>query len=140
MGVRTLVDLTQPHEEGLRGSCERWVADLVAESAELHGCEVRTLRRELVDEAIPSPRVLHQVLALIKRESANGLVYVHCWHGVGRTSVAAGVYLMEVRKVDPIDCLDAIAQRRTAAGLAGLAPSNPGQRTLLERWELGDGT
>ena len=111
-GARTLIDLTQSHEEDQRGSCRRSVADLLDEAAAAHDCVVRTFRAGWTDQACPSRAALLRVLEAIER--ADGPVYVHCWNGIGRASLAAGAYLMEREGVRPADCLREIAERRLA--------------------------
>jgi hypothetical protein len=56
---------------------------------------VRTVRFAIRDQSIPSPALMQTILRAIDEEiSANGVAYVHCWGGKGRTATAVGCYLV----------------------------------------------
>lgn len=117
LGVTLFLDLTEPGEYGLEPY------------------EARTLRRPIRDFATPSPDAVREVLDLIDAEvDAGGVVYLHCYSGVGRTGTVVGCYL--VRHGTPAeDAVEAIARLRTGTRDAHRpSPETDGQRGLIESW------
>ncbi len=97
-GVTLFLDLTQEGE--LEG-----YANLVEPP-------LRYLRMPIRDFSIPSAEQLVETLDEIDAELGfDGLVYVHCWAGCGRTGVVVGSWLVR-HGVAPNDALARIAEAR----------------------------
>jgi protein-tyrosine phosphatase len=88
-GVRTFIDLTEPHE------LEPY-AELLSEEATALDVKPRHVRLPILDVSTPrTPAVMHEILDTIDAALATGNgVYVHCWGGVGRTGTVIGCYLV----------------------------------------------
>ena len=88
-GVTTFIDLTEPHE---LAPYER----LVVEMARARGKDVKYHRVSIQDISVPkSATVMHEILDEIDAAlNAGGVVYVHCWGGVGRTGTVVGCHLV----------------------------------------------
>ena len=116
-GVTLFLDLTQ------EGELEPY-AHLVSRA--------RHERMSIRDFSVPSPGQLAATLDTIDEElSADGLVYVHCWAGCGRTGVVVGSWLVR-HGSDPKQALATIAEAR---GLG--CPQTLEQRLLVLGWEAG---
>jgi len=116
-GVTLFLDLTQ---EGELQPYENLVS------------RARYRRRSIRDFSVPSPEQLVETLDEIDTElDADGLVYVHCWAGCGRTGVVVGSWLVR-HGTDPRDALARIAETR---GLG--CPQTLEQRLLVLGWEAG---
>ena len=88
-GVTTFIDLTEPHELAPYDV-------LVAELARARGGEVKYCRLPIRDASVPrSAAVMREILDEIDDALDNGgVVYVHCWGGVGRTGTVVGCHLV----------------------------------------------
>ena len=117
-GVTLFVDLTR------RGELEPY-AGLVSEPA-------RYVNRPIVDFSTPTRDELVAILDEIDAElAADGVVYVHCWAGCGRTGVVVGSWLVR-HGADPNEALRRIAEAR---GLG--CPQTLEQRIFVLGWERG---
>jgi protein-tyrosine phosphatase len=88
-GVTTFIDLTEPHELTPYDM-------LVAKMAEARGEVVTCRRLPIRDVSVPkSSAVMHEILDEIDAAlDRGGVVYVHCWGGVGRTGTVVGCHLV----------------------------------------------
>jgi ADP-ribosyl-[dinitrogen reductase] hydrolase len=85
-GVRTLIDLTEPHE------LEPY-APTLAEVAEARRLDLRRVHMPIPDMGVVEDDSYAQILQAIADGRARGVVYVHCWGGMGRTSTVIGCLL-----------------------------------------------
>lgn len=85
-GVRTFVDLTEADELMAYD-------DVLAEEAQRRGIAVRHVRHPIRDLGIPTRGQMEEILRTID-EAAEGVVYVHCWGGIGRTGTVVGCWLL----------------------------------------------
>jgi hypothetical protein len=131
-GIRTFVDLTEPHEESTRGTCDRALDEIVRACAERAGREAGVVRASIVDESVPGPPTVARVQAAIASALAGGPVYLHCWSGGGRSHVAAGIHLVAHEAFGADECLTRILKLRVAAGLPAELPVNVAQRVFLQ--------
>ena len=117
-GVTLFVDLTY------EGELEPY-ASLVEEPR-------RYVNRSIRDFSIPTYEELVATLDEIDAElDGDGLVYVHCWAGCGRTGVVVGSWLVR-HGVDPQQALRRIAEAR---GLG--CPQTLEQRSFVLDWQPG---
>lgn len=88
-GVTTFVDLTEPHELVP-------YAPLLAKMATARGVEATYIRHSIRDVSVPrSSDVMRGILDAIDAALTDGgVVYVHCWGGVGRTGTVVGCHLV----------------------------------------------
>ena len=88
-GVTTFIDLTEPRE---LEPYEHQVAKL----ARGRGREVKYHRLPIRDVSVPkSAAVMRQILDQIDAAlDDGGVVYVHCWGGIGRTGTVVGCHLV----------------------------------------------
>jgi len=133
-GVRVFVDLTEegeanpplrPYDELLR---------VVAKERGLDG-QVTWVRMPIRDVDVPSEAGLRATLDVLRaNEDRPGLVYVHCWGGVGRTGTVGGCRMIE-RCTPPEKVLERIAGKRAHTDRAGrVAPETDAQRAMVEGW------
>ena len=102
-GVTLVVDLT---EEGERSP---------------YDAPMRKVRVPIADFSCPAPETMNEVLDVIDAElSTGGVVFVHCYGGVGRTGTVVGCWLT-----------------RHGASLARLPrpPETEEQRRLIASWK-----
>jgi hypothetical protein len=60
------------------------------------GEQIRFMRFPIRDMSIPTAAQMREILDAIHAEiRAEGVVYVHCWGGKGRTATVGGCYLVE---------------------------------------------
>src|SRR5262245_22147025 len=88
-GVTTFVDLTE--------ACELRPYDtLLAEMAKARGTEATYFRHPIHDVSVPSsPIVMREILDAVDTVLwKGGIVYVHCWGGIGRTGTVIGCHLV----------------------------------------------
>jgi protein-tyrosine phosphatase len=117
-GVTLFLDLTQD------GELEPY-ASLVEPPSRYANMAIR-------DFSIPTRDGLVRTLDMIDAElAADGLVYVHCWAGCGRTGVVVGSWLVR-HGSDPEEALRRIAEAR---GLG--CPQTLEQRAFVLGWSAG---
>lgn len=87
-GIRTFVDLTQPHELVPYEPILKDLAKVYEVLPFYHRFAIR-------DHGVPSPQTMKHILDTIDQAIGNGSpVYVHCWGGIGRTGLVVGCYLV----------------------------------------------
>lgn len=92
----------------------------------------RHLRMPIRDFSVPTRELLVETLDEIDSELRfDGVVYVHCWAGCGRTGVVVGCWLVR-HGVDPRSALTRIAETRGVG-----CPQTLEQRLLVLDWEPG---
>jgi protein-tyrosine phosphatase len=110
LGVTLFLDLTEPGE---LAPYDRFVPS-----------GARHARVPVRDFAVPSEEQIVVALDLIDSElEADGVVYVHCWAGCGRTGVVVGCWLVR-HGADPAGALERIVETRVPAD-ARAAPCRP---------------
>jgi protein-tyrosine phosphatase len=117
-GVTLFLDLTQD------GELERY--------DHLVSAPARHARAPIRDLSVPTNHDLVAVLDTIDEElGRDGVVYVHCWAGCGRTGVVVACWLVR-HGASPHDALDRIAEARGRG-----CPQTLEQRLLVLSWEAG---
>ena len=121
-GVTLFVDLT---EEG----------ELLPYAARLKSTEHR--RFGIPDSSVPeSPEQTSEILdAIDRRINHGGLVYLHCWGGVGRTGTIVGCWLARQGRSGD-DALARLAElwRQCPKSEWRESPENPWQRDYVRQW------
>ena len=105
-GVRTFVDLTQP-VDGL----EPYV-DHVAHEAHRRSLDLQHLPFPIPDMGIRPADGYDEIVDAIRDRTDTGVVYVHCWGGIGRTSTVVGCLLVD-NGLDADTALADITRRRS---------------------------
>lgn len=86
-GVRTFIDLTTPDDRLTP------YQPLVAAAADARGLVLVHHPFPIPDNGVIADDAYGPIVESIRRESARGAVYVHCWGGVGRTGTVIGYLL-----------------------------------------------
>jgi len=123
LGVTLFLDLTEAGEYG----------SLSYDA--LLGGGICAVRKPLRDFAAPRPDEMREILNLIDFElDAGGVVYLHCFGGIGRTGTVVGCYL--VRHGTPADeAIEAIGRLRADTDTADWpSPESEEQCRLVESW------
>ena len=123
LGVTLFLDLTEPGEYG----------SLPYEAA--LGDGIRAVRKPIRDFTAPPRSDMRELLDLIDAElAAGGVVYLHCYGGIGRTGTVVGCWLAR-HGTPPEDAIEAIRRLRARAKCADWpAPESEEQRRLVESW------
>ena len=127
VGVRTFVDLTE------HGELTSY-ADHVAAAADARALDLRHERIPIVDFSTADTATYDRIVDHVHHEAERGVVYVHCWGGIGRTGTVVGCLLVD----SGLDGQGAL--RRLAALRAGTrkelmdSPQTPAQiQVVLDR-------
>ena len=123
LGVTLFLDLTEAGEHG----------SLSYDA--LLGGGIRALRKPLRDFTAPRPDEMREILNLIDFElDAGGVVYLHCFGGIGRTGTVVGCYLVR-HGTPPDEAIEAIGRLRADTDTADWpSPESEEQCRLVESW------
>ncbi len=133
-GVRSFVDLTEAGEHGHDGPLLPYAHMLEAVAKE-RGVAVTYLRIPIRDTYIPSMAGMREIIVAISRGTAErGVVYVHCWGGVGRTGTVVGCLLVDNGMEPEAALLKIVELRRDNAKAWRSAPENELQVSFVRNW------
>jgi hypothetical protein len=123
LGVTLFLDLTEAGEYG----------SLSYDA--LLGGGIRAVRKPLRDFTAPRPDEMREILNLIDFElDAGGVVYLHCFGGIGRTGTVVGCYLVR-HGMPPDEAIEAIGRLRADTDTADWpSPESEEQCELVETW------
>jgi hypothetical protein len=123
LGVTLFLDLTEAGEYG----------SLSYDA--LLGGGIRAVRKPLRDFTAPRPDDMREILNLIDFElDAGGVVYLHCFGGIGRTGTVVGCYLVR-HGMPPDEAIEAIGRLRADTDTADWpSPESEEQCELVETW------
>ena len=88
-GVRSFVDLTDA-DDGLAP-----YAAVIDEVAAARGLDLRRHHVPIPDLGVVEADMYDTTVATIREEEQRGVVYIHCWGGVGRTGTVVGCLLVD---------------------------------------------
>ena len=130
--MRTFVDLTHP-ADGLAP-----YVDHVERIGAERGLDLRHRPFPIPDMGVRRDDGYDEIVDAIRASTDRGVVYVHCWGGIGRTSTVAGCLLVD-SGLDADAALADITRRRSVTRKAHMnAPQTPSQidvvRSRALRW------
>lgn len=129
-GIRTFVDLTQPHE---LVPYEPILNDL----ARIYDVQPVYHRFAIRDHGVPSVQTMGHILDTIDAaiESGNP-AYVHCWGGIGRTGTVVGCYLVRhgVAPEKALQQVNALYRTRPANLFMPTSPETYEQMEFVRTW------
>jgi hypothetical protein len=123
LGVTLFLDLTEAGEYGSLPYDEAL------------GDGIRAVRKPLRDFTAPQRDEMGEILDLIDAEvGVGGVVYLHCYGGLGRTGTVVGCWLVR-HGTPPEDAIEAIGRLRADSGCDEWpSPESEEQRRLVESW------
>ena len=92
-GVGTAINLMEADERDHAGRRFTAYESPLRALAESRGVGVRCERHPIPDLGVPSPAEMVAILDAIDAGLPQGVVYVHCWGGRGRTGTVVGCWL-----------------------------------------------
>ena len=136
-GVRTFVDLMEPHEVNHWDEPIRPYADHLTGLAAKQSLGVSYRRFPIRDLGLPTHAQMEEVLCHLDQSLyAGSVVYIHCWGGVGRTGTVVGCWLLRRGLATPETVLEHLAELRKADRERGHRPSpeTGQQRRFVQEW------
>jgi predicted protein tyrosine phosphatase len=123
LGVTLFLDLTEPGEYGSQSYDA------------LLGSAIRAVRKPLRDFTAPRHDEMREIIDVIDSElAAGGVLYLHCYGGIGRTGTVVGCYLVRHGTL-PDEAIEAIGRLRADTETAGWpSPESEEQCRLIETW------
>lgn len=129
-GIRTFIDLTQPHELVP-------YEPILKEQSRIHDLDLAYHRFPIRDHGIPASQHMTDILNVIDASLEDGNpVYVHCWGGVGRTGITVACYFIR-RGFSAHDALSRVAslyQTRPQTYFFLTSPETPEQFEFVRNW------
>lgn len=126
-GVRTFVDLTTEHDP-----LTPYVT-IVEQIARERDLELEHVNRPIPDLGIVEDADYDALLGLIEDAQHRGVVYVHCWGGVGRTGTVVGCLLAR-DGASYEEVVDQLQRLRAGTSKADRAsPETDAQRAAIRR-------
>lgn len=113
-GVRTFIDLTQP-VDGLAP-----YADHVERIGAQRGLDLHHRPFPIPDMSVRPHDGYDEIVDAIRASTDRGVVYVHCWGGIGRTSTVIGCLLVDAG-LDADTALADITRRRSVTRKAHMS-------------------
>ena len=120
-GVTLFVDLTQDYE--------------LSPYAHLVDGAARHVRMSIPDMGVTTPDQMRRTLDVIDRErDRDGVPYVHCWGGAGRTGTVVGCWLVR-HGFEGAEALRRITALRAGSPALWLdSPQTDAQRAMVRTW------
>lgn len=126
-GVRTFVDLTTPADKMAP------YQHLLDEIAEQRGLDLQRLQFPIPDNGVLAVGDYDEIVSAIHAGVSNGVVYFHCWGGIGRTGTVVGCLLVE-RGMTAHDALDRLNELRSVTRKKHMAaPQTPAQFDVVHK-------
>lgn len=124
-GVRTFIDLTEDDELAP-------YVHHVDTAATARRLDLRHLRFPIPDQATVGDARYDDIVDKIRAEAERGVVYVHCWGGVGRTGTVIGCLLIDAGVDHDLDARLAALRHGTRKAHRP-SPENQQQRDVIHR-------
>lgn len=125
-GVRAFIDLTEPHE------LDPYEPHVLAAAA-ARKLDLRRIHLPIPDQHTVDDHGYDTILQAIDDGRERGVVYLHCWGGIGRTGTVAGCLLAR-NGLDYETVIQRLGQLRAGTRKAHRAsPENEEQRAVLRR-------
>lgn len=126
-GVRTFIDLTSSVD------CLEEYESHVALAAKRRGLDLRVVHVPVPDMGVRPDDGYDEIIEAIRSATERGVVYVHCWGGIGRTATVVGCWLVDAG-LSASEALGAIDERRSVTRKHfHAAPQTSEQRAVIER-------
>jgi protein-tyrosine phosphatase len=129
-GIRTFIDLTQPHELVP-------YEPILKDQARIYDLELTYHRFPIRDHGIPTSQHMTDILDVIDDSINNGSpVYIHCWGGVGRTGIAVACYFIRhgLSADDALLRVASLYQTRPQNYFLATSPETPEQFAFVRNW------
>lgn len=129
-GIRTFIDLTQPHELVPYEPILKDIAKIYDVQPAYHRFAIR-------DHGVPSEKTMERILDTIDEAIENGNpAYVHCWGGIGRTGTVVGCYLVRhgVAPDKALQQVNALYRTRPANFFMPTSPETYEQMEFIRNW------
>ena len=118
-GVRTFIDLTET-VDGLEPYAEH-----VATIGARRGLDLHHRPFPIPDMGVRSAEGYDEILEAIRESTDRGVVYIHCWGGIGRTSTVVGCLLVDAGLDADAALADITRRRSTTRKAHRAAPETP---------------
>ena len=140
VGIRTFVDLTEPHETGETAVHETGYPRLLHRLSEERELEITRVIFPILDHHVPSRKTMRSILDVLDASIAHGdPAYVHCFMGVGRTGTVVGCYLRRHGLATSLDVVERITALRSMIPNALLpSPYTADQTKMVRAWREQD--
>lgn len=129
-GIRTFIDLTQPHELVPYEPILKEEARIYEHMAVYHRFAIR-------DHGNPSVQTMTLILDTIDAAIESGSpVYVHCWGGVGRTGTVVGCYMVRhgLTPSQALERVNALYKTRPQNYFLVRSPETEEQADFVRKW------
>ena len=124
-GVRTFVDLTET-VDGLEPYAEH-----LATIGARRGLDLHHRPYPIPDMGVCSAESYDEILEAIRESTDRGVVYIHCWGGIGRTSTVVGCLLVDAGLDADAALADITRRRSTTRKAHRAAPETPSQVDVI---------
>lgn len=129
-GIRTFIDLTQPHELPSYES-------ILKERARIYDAMTVYQRFAVRDHGVPSLPTMRLILDTVDSAIQSGSpVYIHCWGGVGRTGTVVGCYFVRhgMSSKAALERVNTLYQTRPRDFLLHTSPETDEQVEFIRNW------
>lgn len=136
VGVRTFINLMEADELNNEDDRFRSYVECARHVGRKRDVEVVCQRYPIPDFGIPTLTQVDEILNAIRFGVERGVVYLHCWGGVGRTGTIACCWLLEQEVAERDTVFDVLAIFRQMDRVRGCRPSPETiqQRQFVEEW------
>ncbi len=123
-GVRTFINLMESDETNNAGKPFASYEDIVNELAEAAGVTAWCVRFSIRDLGVPSHYTMDAIISEIEHALLReGVTYVHCFGGVGRTGITVCSWLLAHGLTSPETVFADLTELRRADKIAGQRPA-----------------
>ena len=132
-GVTLVVDLMEKFESNGTWKAAAPYGPVLAQLCETADRKIKVVHHPIVDFSIPTEPQMREILATIRTEiAAGGVVYVHCFGGLGRTGTVTGCYLADEGRTKALKELAILTAHNP---YFDPTPHTPNQRKFVSNWK-----